>query len=106
MDYTKTAESVLSGVGGADNVVSVVNCATRLRFVLKDRTLADDAAVKATKGVITVAEAGGQFQVVIGNEVRDVRAAIGALEPRLAELSDGAEEAVDPDEPTPDPGRN
>ncbi len=78
-DYAKTAEGVLTGVGGEDNVSSLVHCATRLRFVLKDESKADTAAVKATPGVVTVAQAGGQYQVVIGNDVPDVFAAIGAI---------------------------
>ncbi|MHB9863692.1 beta-glucoside-specific PTS transporter subunit IIABC [Streptomyces sp. YIM S03343] len=70
--YTTIAEDVLRGVGGKDNVRSLAHCATRLRFVLVDPSKADRAAVEATKGVITVVEAGGQFQVVIGNTVGKV----------------------------------
>lgn len=79
MDYSKTAASVLKGVGGEENVQSLVHCATRLRFVLRDDTKVDAAAIKATPGVITTAEAGGQFQVVIGNDVPDVYAEIGKI---------------------------
>jgi PTS system beta-glucosides-specific IIC component len=74
--YQTIADDVLRGVGGADNVASVTHCATRLRFQLKDRAKADKAAVEATRGVITVVEAGGQFQVVIGNTVANVYEAI------------------------------
>ncbi|MFG2935159.1 beta-glucoside-specific PTS transporter subunit IIABC [Streptomyces sp. NPDC048282] len=70
--YATIAEDVLRGVGGKDNVRSLAHCATRLRFVLVDPSKADKAAVEATKGVITVVEAGGQFQVVIGNTVSKV----------------------------------
>ncbi len=70
--YVQLAEDVLAGVGGKGNVRSVAHCATRLRFQLKDRDKADKAAVENTKGVITVVEAGGQFQVVIGNAVGNV----------------------------------
>ena len=69
---TLLAEEILRGVGGEHNVASVTHCATRLRFQLKDRDKADKAAVEDTKGVITVVEAGGQFQVVIGNTVSNV----------------------------------
>lgn len=79
MDYGKTAAGVLKGVGGEENVTSLVHCATRLRFVLKDDSKADTAAVKATPGVVTVAQAGGQYQVVIGNDVPDVFAEIGKI---------------------------
>lgn len=70
--YDTIADDVLRNVGGAENVKSVTHCATRLRFVLNDRAKADKAAVEATRGVITVVEAGGQFQVVIGNTVANV----------------------------------
>ena len=55
-----------------------MHCATRLRFTLKDRTLADKEAVAALPGVITVVENGGQFQVVIGNNVPKVYAGLPA----------------------------
>lgn len=78
-DYAKTAAGVLKGVGGEENVQSLVHCATRLRFVLKDESRADGAAIKATPGVITTAQAGGQYQVVIGNDVPEVFAEIGKI---------------------------
>lgn len=79
MDYSKTAAAVLKGVGGEENVQSLVHCATRLRFVIKDDTKVNKAAVKASPGVIATAEAGGQYQVVIGNEVPEVFAEIGKI---------------------------
>ncbi|MFI5761762.1 beta-glucoside-specific PTS transporter subunit IIABC [Streptomyces sp. NPDC051563] len=79
MDYGKTAPAVLEGVGGEANVESLVHCATRLRFVLKDASKADRSAVEATPGVITVVESGGQFQVVIGNDVAKAYAEIGRI---------------------------
>lgn len=66
------AQEVLRGVGGESNIGSVTHCATRLRFQLKDAARADKAAVESIRGVITVVEAGGQFQVVIGNSVGSV----------------------------------
>jgi PTS system beta-glucosides-specific IIC component len=74
--YDALAEEILRGVGGEHNVAAVTHCATRLRFQIKDRDKVDRAAVEATKGVITVVEAGGQFQVVIGNTVSNVYEAI------------------------------
>ncbi|WP_425838568.1 beta-glucoside-specific PTS transporter subunit IIABC [Microbacterium sp. PA5] len=78
-DYAKTAAGVLAGVGGEENVQSLVHCATRLRFVLKDEAKADATTLKATPGVITTAQAGGQYQVVIGNDVPEVFAEIGKI---------------------------
>ncbi|MEU0026882.1 glucose PTS transporter subunit IIA [Streptomyces sp. NPDC006335] len=76
--YTSIAEEVLRGVGGKDNVRSLSHCATRLRFVLVDPSRADKAGVESANGVITVVEAGGQFQVVIGNTVGHVYEAVVA----------------------------
>jgi PTS system beta-glucosides-specific IIC component len=70
--YDEIADGVLRGVGGTANVKSVTHCATRLRFALHDSTKADKAAVEGIRGVITVVEAGGQFQVVVGNTVGSV----------------------------------
>lgn len=68
----KLAEQIVKLVGGKDNVISLVHCVTRLRFKLKDEKKADDNAIKQLKGVMGVAHAGGQYQVIIGNNVADV----------------------------------
>ncbi|MDR2397927.1 MAG: PTS transporter subunit EIIB, partial [Spirochaetaceae bacterium] len=71
-DFGKTAQGVLDGVGGKDNIKTLVHCATRLRFTLKDTAKAQDDAVKSTSGVVSVVKAGGLYQVVIGNDVHEV----------------------------------
>ncbi|MDH5099978.1 beta-glucoside-specific PTS transporter subunit IIABC [Lactobacillus kefiranofaciens] len=75
-NYDQLAKTIIQDVGGKDNVNSVIHCATRLRFKLKDEKKADDDALKDTDGVVTVVKAGGQYQVVIGNEVADVYDAV------------------------------
>lgn len=72
MDNVKLAKEVLESVGGKDNVSSLVHCATRLRFKLKDMSKASIEKAKKVKGVITALESGGQLQVVIGNTVPEV----------------------------------
>jgi len=72
MEYKALADEILSGVGGRENVKSVVHCATRLRFKLKDNGKASAETLKRNPGVIMVVESGGQFQVVIGNHVGEV----------------------------------
>lgn len=69
MDYSKLGLDVFNAVGGSENVETVTHCATRLRFQLKDRSKVDDEALKNTNGVISVIEANGEFQVVIGPSV-------------------------------------
>ncbi len=72
MDYKKTAEQIVENIGGKENIASLTHCITRVRFKLKDNSKASAEVVKKIPGVINVIEQGGQFQVVIGNEVEDV----------------------------------
>ncbi|WEV51023.1 beta-glucoside-specific PTS transporter subunit IIABC [Lactobacillus sp. ESL0731] len=72
MAYEDLSQKIIANVGGKDNVASVVHCTTRLRFKLKDEKKANDAAMKATDGVISLVKSGGQYQVVIGNNVAAV----------------------------------
>ena len=76
MDYNVIAGNILKNVGGAQNVADVTHCFTRLRFVLKNRELANKEIVEKSEGVIQVVEANGQFQVVIGTKVDKVYEAI------------------------------
>lgn len=76
MQYQDLAKDILGHVGGKENIVSLVHCATRLRFKLKDNQKADAEGLKQNPGVIMVVESGGQFQVVIGNHVHDVWEAV------------------------------
>ena len=72
LDYVKTTDAILKGIGGADNIASAGHCMTRLRLVLKDEGKADDQAVQSIKGVKGVMRQGGQYQIVIGNEVSNL----------------------------------
>lgn len=72
MDYRKVAQDIIKNVGGEQNISDVTHCFTRLRFVLKNRQLADKDVVNHLEGVISVVEGGGQFQVVLGNKVERV----------------------------------
>lgn len=93
MKNKELAESIIKNVGGKANVISLVHCATRLRFVLKDNAIANAETLKKQKGVIMVVESGGQFQVVIGNNVSDVYQDIMEItqldkEPKSANVKD------------------
>ncbi|WP_373267797.1 PTS transporter subunit EIIC [Collinsella aerofaciens] len=72
MKYQKLCDEIITKVGGRDNVLDVSHCITRLRFHLKDESLAQTNELKATKGVVDVIQAGGQYQVVIGATVEAV----------------------------------
>lgn len=75
-NYDELAKQIVASVGGAGNVNSLIHCATRLRFQIKDPAKVDKKRLSQTEKVITVVEAGGQLQVVIGNAVGDVYDAI------------------------------
>ncbi len=70
------AENVLSAVGGKDNVTQVTHYMTRLRFNLKDQGIPNDDEVKKITGVLGVARSGGQYQVIIGQNVPKVYAEV------------------------------
>lgn len=71
MKFEREAEEIIKLVGGKDNVVSLVHCATRLRFKLKNTSVANKAELEKMKDVLSVVNSGGQYQVVIGNKVSD-----------------------------------
>lgn len=71
-DYTQLAKDVVAAVGGKENIVSVTNCMTRLRFVLKDDSIPNEDEVKAINGVKGVMNQGGQYQIIIGTNVSNV----------------------------------
>ena len=94
MNYKNLAEEIIRLVGGEDNITSLVHCATRLRFNLKDESKADTAKLKATKGVMGVVSNGGQYQVIIGSDVGNVFKEIMAMT-KLDSGNQGGEEKDD-----------
>ena len=77
--YQELAGQIVKNVGGKENVMGLVHCITRLRFTLRDESLAKDEVIKAMDGVVTVMKSGGQYQVVIGNHVAEVYADVCPL---------------------------
>ena len=94
--YTKLAESILENVGGAENVNGLTHCITRLRFKLKDEGKAQTDVLKDMDGIVTVMQAGGQYQVVIGNHVGDVFEEIQAIGHFGGDGSNGPKEKIKP----------
>ncbi|WP_305151424.1 PTS transporter subunit EIIC [uncultured Dubosiella sp.] len=70
------AASVLELVGGKENISFVTHCMTRLRLNLKDESIVDDEKVKKIKGVLGIAHSGGQYQIIIGQNVPKVYKAV------------------------------
>lgn len=68
----KLASSILSLVGGKENVDNVIHCVTRLRFYLNDEGVADKEALEDLPGVMGVTKANNQYQVIVGQRVDDI----------------------------------
>lgn len=74
--YDKLAERVIQGVGGADNVENMTNCATRLRFELKDNSLVDEQTLKRAGSAGVIKTGRKNAQVIIGTHVQQVADAV------------------------------
>ena len=75
-DYKNLAKAIMANIGGEANVESLTHCVTRLRFKLKDTNKVNEAELKKVPGVLKTMISGGQYQVVIGQDVADVYDAI------------------------------
>ena len=65
MTNQELSRKILELVGGKTNVITAVNCMTRLRIQLRDSSLADIPALKQTEGVLGVVE-DVTLQVILG----------------------------------------
>lgn len=76
LDMDALAKDLVALVGGKENISGLRHCVTRVRFRLKDESLADDQKIKDLDGVISVVKGGGEYMVVIGNQVTEVYDAV------------------------------
>lgn len=80
------AETIIKDVGGAENIISVTHCSTRLRFVLKDVKFADTVHLREVRGILGVLMSGDYYMVVIGNRVKKIydiiKERLGDIEPK------------------------
>lgn len=79
MEYEKIAQEILTNIGGTENIKHFTHCATRLRLTLYDNQKPDEDKIKAIDGVVGVANQGGQFQIIIGNDVKYVYKALQGI---------------------------
>ena len=79
MDFNDSAQAIILNVGGEKNINSLIHCSTRLRFTLNDFAKADLEKLKTVDGVLGAVIAGGQCQVIIGNDVVEMFDAVQAL---------------------------
>lgn len=67
----QNVDKLIELIGGRENIATVTHCITRLRFVLNDETKVDGKGIEALPMVKANFSTGGQYQVVIGQEVGD-----------------------------------
>ncbi|TCV95208.1 PTS cellobiose/arbutin/salicin transporter subunit IIBC [Biostraticola tofi] len=68
-DYAPISRAIVENLGGISNIAAVTHCMTRLRFVVKDPSLINVAALKTVDGVMGVVHNDDKCQVIIGNNV-------------------------------------
>lgn len=87
---TLRAAGIIRGLGGKSNIVSVANCATRLRVEVKDTSVCRDDAIKAAGAAGVMKLGKTSVQVVIGMEVEFVAEEI------RRQLKDGSPALTEP----------
>jgi N-acetylmuramic acid-specific PTS system IIC component len=61
-----TVARMLEACGGAANVLQAINCMTRLRLTLREKSRADLEAIRALPGVLGIVTSDEQLQIVLG----------------------------------------
>lgn len=72
------AEQIVAGLGGADNILDIEPCITRLRTEVQDASLVDEKALKAA-GAHGVMRSGKVIQVVVGPQADTIASDIEDL---------------------------
>ncbi len=65
-DLKTMYEGILAACGGADNIVTLGCCMTRLRFTVKDEALVSPDALRQVKDVAGYFYSGSQHQLIVG----------------------------------------
>ncbi|OYC98317.1 N-acetylglucosamine-specific PTS transporter subunit IIBC [Microbacterium sp. Yaish 1] len=98
--YGPTAEKMIAGLGGKENIVQLDNCATRLRLEVADTSRVDSDALKRAGAAGTMISGAKSVQVVYGLNVQFVKDAMDdvlagrEVEPPAASASPQADGAV------------
>ncbi|MBQ7841588.1 MAG: PTS transporter subunit EIIC [Lachnospiraceae bacterium] len=71
-DFAQVASVILEGIGGKENVTSLDNCITRLRFEIKDYTKVDEKKIKSAGVAGIIRPSKTAVQVVVGTKVQFV----------------------------------
>ncbi|PZG39979.1 PTS transporter subunit EIIC [Listeria ivanovii] len=78
MDTKDLSKQILVNIGGSENVNNVTHCATRLRITVKDEAQINKDKIDGLDGTLGSVNSGGQFQIIIGQNVGRVYEAFSA----------------------------
>lgn len=70
--YQALADTILENMGGKANVSALTHCVTRLRFNFKDQSIIQQDTIKNLPGVMGAQFSNGQYQIIIGPDVKHV----------------------------------
>ncbi len=70
--YAETAKTILRGLGGAENLLSVDNCITRLRLEIRDMGKVDEDVIRSSGAPGLIRTGKSSLQIVIGTTVQFV----------------------------------
>ncbi len=104
-NYDQLGREIVNLAGGVRNIVSVTNCATRVRLRLADDEKADLEAIKKLKGVMGALFNIGQLQVIIGPDVGEVVTSVNKAIRELGGTKAGVEGDIDTPEQKDDSRR-
>lgn len=79
VNYTEAAMKMIKAVGGKKNISALTYCVTRLRFIVVHPDKVNGEMVDGIEPVKTSFTQSGQFQVAIGNDVKEMYDAIVAI---------------------------
>ena len=63
------AEGIIDNCGGKENILSAMNCMTRVRMTFRDSDKVNEAALKNIQGVMGIVKAEEQLQIIVGPSV-------------------------------------
>lgn len=67
--YIQSIDTLITALGGKENIIRVFHCMTRLRFYLKDKNKISEAEIEKIPEVSGTNWYQDQFQVIVGNDV-------------------------------------
>lgn len=75
-NYDELSKQIVEAIGGKENVSFITHCLTRLRFNVKEKGRINVEQINDLNGVIGSQWVGNQFQIIIGQHVKEVYAVL------------------------------